>query len=188
MKAKLLKLIQACIDDKSMYTHTYHDNLARGTRNNYRGINETLNAVRTQYINFVEYKGRNIWGSCDFKYDADNYTNQIDCYNLVIGFGNEPQIHIGFKTIAEDKNEVIQVTGTRKNYFGRQVAATFEIGLVKYKYEYTLTCGSFSYPIEESVVKELFDSIKAKRIDIKKQAELDELSSRFSKYYITDES
>lgn len=189
MKDKLLKLVQACINDNTMYEHTYHAS-ATAKGNCYRGINERHTKPRTSYTERVEYKGKEISAiSTNSKYYCDltpYNTQKINAYEINIGFGEEPQLSIrpvlkGNK--ADLPRQVIKVEGTVDRWLTRP-KIIFDVTVVTEVYHYELRCGNFNYIVDESVVKDFFKQITNKRIEIALQLEENEINKRFKVYGI----
>jgi len=147
MKEKLLKLIEACIEDSSMYTHSYIDN-------HYCGINEKMSGHRVSYAPIIKFEDKEV--SCNskskFHFDYRSLYTQIDRYSITIGFGKEPQLSIGSVVRKDKDSKIIEVQGTYKNFFGKFQPVTLSATVINESYDYELTCGSFKYIIEESIV------------------------------------
>lgn len=188
MKDKLLKLVQACINDNTMYEHTYHAS-ATAKGNCYRGINERHTKPRTSYTERTEYKGKQVSINGDSIYNCDllpYHTQKMDAYEINIGFGEEPQLSIrpvlkGNK--ADLPREVIKVEGTVDRWLTRP-KIIFDVTVVTEVYHYELRCGNFIYIIDETIVKDFYKQITNKRKEIALQLEVKEINKRFERYDI----
>ena len=183
MKEKLLQLIYACINDEDMFTHKYIDK-------EYIGINERINYKITSTIEKIKSISGVTYEWDDKKFDfgfggKTQYTN-TDFYELVIGFGNEPQLTILPVHKYEDNSKqrtIIQSIGTR-NYYFCKIPKRFEITVLNMERHYELRCGSYAFIVSEELVKEIYDKIKAKRFDIANKVELATINEHFDKYQI----
>lgn len=187
MKEKLLKLIDACINDISMYTLTYHKNELNPGTNCVHGISERIDNLRTAYVSEVKYEGQNAYGDKDFQFDIKHLDTYMNAYNISIGFGKEPQLLLrSLLNKSKPMEKVIhQVSGTRKTFFNKNKPVIFDVITFLEPHHYELKCGSFTYIVEDSVVKNFYDRIKQKRKEIATEAELKEINSRLEKYQIS---
>lgn len=183
MKDKLLKLIEVCIEDKSMYTHTYGENQS------YRGINENIVKPRISYVFDAEYEGKSVYSSDkNFEVDLKPYHKQMDGYSINIGFGKKPHISIipilkgnkSTQTISQHK-----VEGTRKNFFGVKKTVLFDVTIIHEPHHYELRCGSFAYIIEDSVVQEFYERISKKRQEHAQEEEVEVINKRLQEFKIS---
>lgn len=185
MKDKLLELVNACIGDNSMYTHTYIGDDSNPHAKQYRGINERIEKPRTAYVEDVFYKGESVSSNKEYQIDTRPFYTQGEGYNITIGFGKEPQITIrsilkGNKASLQKTNH--QASGTRNSFFNKNKPCVFDIVVVTESYHYELRCGSFAYIVDDDMVKDFYDIIVKKRVEIKKTEEEKEIDSRLEKY------
>jgi hypothetical protein len=183
MKEKLLQLVKACINDETMYTHTYIDN-------HYRGINLRHTRPRISYVEKVEYKGQVI-DTKDKRYVVETigHHKQGDRNLITIGFGKEPHLEIRHVLKGNNKSqvrEVIKVEGYIHKWLTRP-KVTYDVTIVHEEYHYELVCGEFTFIVEDSVVKELADQISEKRIQLRYKESLSEINNRLIKYNIEPE-
>jgi hypothetical protein len=184
MKENLLKLINACIENDSMYTHTYD-------KNSYRGIKNVW-FPRISHVSSVEYCGEYTTNYLDkYEFNIKSYLTQMEAYCIVIGFGKEPQITInpilkGNATTPEHtKHTKHKVTGKRKNFFGIWKPAEFDVHVVHEPHHYELRCGSFAYILEDSVVKDFYDRIIERRKEVCLTEEEKEINRRLEEFGVT---
>lgn len=183
MKEKLLELVQACINDESMYKPEYVDG-------QYRGISERITHPRTSYTECVKYKGSEITVNNSIsKYICDltpYHKQEMTGYEINIGFGKEPLLNIrpvikGNK--ASLPKEIVKVEGFINSWLIKY-RTFFDVTVITEVYHYELRCGRFVYIIDESVVKGFAEQIAEKRIQLAYQADLKEINSRLTKYNI----
>jgi hypothetical protein len=176
MREKLITVAESSINDVDMLTNLYPNN-------QFIGISESTTKPRTAYVNLVSYKGKNIFGDRDFKYDITKYHKQTDGYTITIGYGELPQLSINPSPYTTS-TEVIEIVGKRKNIFGFMVNCKLEITIVNTKYLYELVCGTYKYSISEDIVIRLYNTIKNRRSARIYSKELEVLNKRFDKYKI----
>lgn len=182
MKDKLIKLINACIADDAMFTHQYIER-------EYIGINENIDEKRTSYIEKAELNGIDIKKSKDkYKYDFGLEKNETygKFYEIVIGFGKEPQLVIKSMLKGNDKTQqktLSKSIGYRQTYLFK-IPKTFDVTIVTNEYQYELRCGAFAFKIDNDIVEDIFKRIKAKRKELADQKEMSVINERFVKYNI----
>lgn len=188
MKEKLLKLINAAIEDRSMYENAY-------CYIDFRGIREEKENLYPSNVSEITYKGKTIYdwhgGNDSCKLDTRELTERVQGYGLVFGFTKEPQIII--KSIPSSSNTTStvfktyhKVEGTRRNFFGITRNVTFDVTIKHEPRNYEMKCGSFSYIIEDSIVEDFYNRIAAKRAEYQREKEVIEINRRLKEFRVKE--
>ena len=188
MKEKLLKLINAAIEETSMYESDYH-------YVNFKGIKEKKENLYPSNVCEITYKGKTIYdcyGRHDYcKLNTRELTDRVQGYTLIFGFTKEPEIII--KSIPSSSNTTStvfktyhKVEGTRKNFFGITRNVTFDVTVRHEPRNYEMKCGSFSYIIEDSVVEDFYNRIASKRAEYKRDKEVVEINRRLKEFRVKE--
>ena len=119
----------------------------------------------------------------DISFKKVDFTNEGVVYKrIVVKFDNEPPIKIEPKITYElDKIHEIEA---RKFFFIKDSIIAKES---KVKFDYTLKCGNYNFPLTVEEVNYLYNNILAEKNKQHKEIEDNEIKSRLEKYKITNE-
>lgn len=180
MKEKLLKLINAAIEEKSMYENPY-------CYIEFNGIKEDTDNYSISSVVDVRYKGEVVTHNSNFNVDINKFYSCLKGITLVFGFTKEPQIIIKPILVCNGFTETQhKVEATRKNLLGIKRKVMVDVTVRHEPRHYEVRCGSFAYILEVSVVKDFYDRIVAKREEIKRENETQEINRRLKQFKIKE--
>jgi len=176
MKEKLLKLIDACIED-GKFVNT-------NSNNQTEFIRASKSSVVSSSLYELKYKGENVYFNDRYKCsinDTKKFTTSID---LEFIFEKEPSINISFIEKRNEKTYTTEHKIGKKHLFLWSKDIEFDLIIENTPFQYIMKCGSFEYVLESSVVVDIYDRIIEKRKKYRDQIELNEINKRLKKYNI----
>lgn len=186
MKDKLLKLVEACIEDIEMCNNTKNckDNnfinaykqktvLSSITKMSHKGDSLNVNGTAIYF-----HKNRN---EKILICNSDRYSD-TSLVNIYFMFPKQPQISISPVIVKTDfsQEQIKRVVGG----FFRDTTYNFDTTVANYTFGYEIQCGSLKYPIDKEYAEALFDRIVENRKKHIADLELAELNERFKRFNI----